>query len=503
MQRAYHSLSKLCTHKQWLLPLLLILGGALIRLNWVGTPVLDWHAWRQADTASVTYEYVQHGVDLLAPTFHDISNIPSGEFNPAGYRMVEFPIVNALQAWLLRAIPALPFTSTLRAFAIGAGVISMIALYDLVKQLSGRHTALWSLAAFAVLPFSIFYTRVVLPEPYVIMGMTVSLAAFIRWLQVEEAQKTDEGTSRRLQSWGWYSLSLLALIVTFLLKPFVAFFAPVYAALIWYFSDWKRFFDWRIWLYGIIAVLPFGAWRWWIQRYPAGIPANDWLFNGDGIRFRPAWARWLFYERITKLIFGWLGAGIVLLNLLRLHKRDTWVYAAWWLSALLYFSVIATGNVRHDYYQAILIPLFAISLGRGLQISTELYETLREKNAWLPRCGGFNTNHPEYRAAGMRVREVVPADAQIIAPAMGDTQFLFQTRRSGWPIGFSIDEKIDRGAAYYVTTSLDDEAHELMEKYRILEQTQQFVIIDLTAPAASESATPAATITEDETEEQP
>jgi hypothetical protein len=42
------------------------------------------------------------------------------------------------------------------------------------------------------------------------------------------------------------------------------------------------------------------------------------------------------------------------------------------------------------------------------------------------------------------------ADAKVIAPYMGDTAFLFQTNRTGWPIGFEIDKKIAEGAQYYV-----------------------------------------------------
>ncbi len=60
--------------------------------------------------------------------------------------------------------------------------------------------------------------------------------------------------------------------------------------------------------------------------------------------------------------------------------------------------------------------------------------------------------------------------------------FLFQTNRTGWPIGFEIDDKIELGAEYYVSTSLDDEARELLKKYHIIEQTPEFIILDLQKP---------------------
>ena len=77
---------------------LVILAGFLVRLYKINNPVADWHSWRQADTASVTRIYIQKGINLLMPRFDDISSIQSRIFNPYGYRMVEFPIYNALGA---------------------------------------------------------------------------------------------------------------------------------------------------------------------------------------------------------------------------------------------------------------------------------------------------------------------------------------------------------------------------------------------------------------------
>ena len=94
-------------------------------------------------------------------------------------------------------------------------------------------------------------------------------------------------------------------------------------------------------------------------------------------------------------------------------------------------------------------------------------------------------NHWEYIHAGEAVDRLTPLDAKIIAPAFGDTQFLYQTNRIGWPIGMDIPDKINRGATFYVTTTLDDEAHELMAQYQILAQTPEYVIIDLRQPKLS------------------
>ena len=54
----------------------------------------DWHSWRQADTSAVTRNYVKHGINILYPTYDDLSNVASGKDNPRGLRFVEFPLYN-------------------------------------------------------------------------------------------------------------------------------------------------------------------------------------------------------------------------------------------------------------------------------------------------------------------------------------------------------------------------------------------------------------------------
>ncbi|KKT78107.1 MAG: hypothetical protein UW75_C0049G0005 [Parcubacteria group bacterium GW2011_GWF2_44_8] len=102
--------------------------------------------------------------------------------------------------------------------------------------------------------------------------------------------------------------------------------------------------------------------------------------------------------------------------------------------------------------------------------------------SWTQVQGYFNVNHWEYVAAGRAVQRLTPPNSLVIAHAMGDTQFLFQTNRRGWPIGFEVEKKRQLGAQFYVTTSWDDEARELAELYRVIEQTSLYTIIDIRSP---------------------
>jgi hypothetical protein len=97
--------------------------------------------------------------------------------------------------------------------------------------------------------------------------------------------------------------------------------------------------------------------------------------------------------------------------------------------------------------------------------------------------GYYNINHPEYAKAGKVADQILPKNAKVIAPQYGgDTAYLFQINRSGWPIGSDIDQKIKMGATHYVTTNFDQEAQDLEDKYMIIEKTSDYLIIDLTKP---------------------
>ena len=83
----------------------------------------------------------------------------------------------------------------------------------------------------------------------------------------------------------------------------------------------------------------------------------------------------------------------------------------------------------------------------------------------------------------------------MIAPYDGDTAFLYQTNRQGWPIvEKNIDYLISRGADYYVSVKYDDLTNSLIadswpkgvemppkviKKYKLIERNDKFVIVQL------------------------
>lgn len=466
---------------------MMVIGGGLVRFYRLSTPLADWHSWRQADTAAVARNFTIEGIDLWHPRFDDLSSIPSGKPNLEGYRFVEFPFQALMIAAAAKVAPDFPLIVWGRLFSIGFSLLSLVLLYLLVKRHSGEAVALLAAFFFAFLPYNIYYSRVILPEPLFVCFTLAGLYGFDLFLdEFDRPLKILIG-----------SVAVVSFMFSLLLKPFSVFFWPAVLYLVW---QRKRTLK-KTWLITVVmlalATLPFWAWRWWAGKFPEGIPDWRWLLNSDGIRLRPAWFRWLLAERLAKLILGYLGVvPFVLGILIKPSEKEGWYYHLWLLGTLAYLVIFATGNVTHDYYQIILLPMVAVFLARGIWwLILETPPSLIRPLTWLavPTIVAlslgfswfyirdfFNINCPSIVAAGRAVDELVPPGARVIAPYNGDTAFLFQTKRKGWPMGGDIPAKIAQGAEYYVTVDLDtEELEELERDHKVVEKTAMYEIVKL------------------------
>jgi hypothetical protein len=466
------------------LPLLLIIFIAFfLRLYKIDNPIADWHSFRQADTASVTREYVKNGINLLLPHYHDLSNIQSGKDNPEGFRMVEFPLLNGITAQTIRS---LSFQSQEvlvgRLYSVIFSLITLTAIYFLGLKLSGKTTAIIAAGSFAVLPYSVYYSRVILPEPALLCLSTLSILLFLIFLEKKNPR--------------FYFLTIFTLSLSLLIKPYAIFLFPVFLSLTIYQSpqDIKNYLA----TFSLaICLLPLLWWRQWITQYPTGIPASDWLYNQGNIRFKGAFFHWLFEVRLFTLILGITGLVPAILGLAK-KGRDGLVYSVWLICLLAYSFIFAGGNIQHDYYQIIYLPLLCLLIGRGVVFLYSVPDALVSQKiitltllglttfslviSWYYVRGYFSVNHWEIVEAGQAVDKLTPPNAKIIAPYNGDTAFLFQTNRTGWPLGFYVDEKIKQGASYYVSVNYDDEARSLEKKYNTVTKNDHFLLLNLNEP---------------------
>ena len=181
----------------------------LVRVYKIDSPIADWHSWRQADTAAVTRNFIKEGFNPFIPKYDDMIGMAEKPMpNQGRYRFVEFPIYNmaayplyllfGVQEWLHRLVSII--------FSLG----STVFLYLLCKKYISVGVALLTSFTFALLPFNIYYSRTILPEPTFIF-FSLGMIYFIeRWIF----------KNTPLNFW----LGLFFAALAFLIKPWAIFY---------------------------------------------------------------------------------------------------------------------------------------------------------------------------------------------------------------------------------------------------------------------------------------
>jgi hypothetical protein len=466
MNKLINLVKSIVKSEYFLLSLLLIIGF-VVRLYKIDNPVADWHSWRQADTSAVSRNFINNGIDMLYPTYDDISSIQSGLENPTGIRMVEFPIYNALHTVLFNTFGVFNIEKWGRLSTIFITLLTSVFLYLLGKKHYSSKIGLLTSFFFLFLPFNVYFSRVILPDPLGVLFMVSGLYFF--------------GINTFLSG------ALFGL--AFLQKPF---FGVYLLPLLPYFLNKENLSGgWRLvlksnLLFAFLAFTPFVIWRFWTGQHPEGIPFYEWAFNGDRIRFHPSYFRWLFGERIGILILGTWGLIPFAYGLIRKLKNKFNLLFV--LSALSYLVIVATANVRHDYYQILIIPPIAMTLALGTSYLWRRSKIILVLSlltmfliSWDRIKPFYQVNHPELMEVGKIVDETLPKDAQIVIPYNGDTAFLYQTKRKGWPaVDDSIDNIIERGADYYVSIDLGStDTVNFSKRFETVARTNQYIILDL------------------------
>ena len=473
----------------WGATVLILVLAFVVRLWRIDAPLADWHSWRQSDTAAVARNFIKFGFDPLRPRYDDLSNIQSGKDNPNGYRMVEFPLYQLLGGGIVKLIPQLSIEVGLRlvtVFSVVATIgLLMVLTTTLVDPLTGILTGL----VYAVLPYSIYFGRVILPEPFAVFWAILSLFCLERG-----NNRVDKGSRG---GWGNVMLAGAFGALAILIKPTAGFLLLPAPYLIWRRYGWSGHSLIRLFAYSLIILLPLWGWRQWILQFPEGIPAFEWLLNDGNIRFKGAWFHWLFAKRIGELMLGYwgllpFGLGMAVVA----GKREGWFTRLLLLGNFLYLMVFAAGNVRHDYYQILLLPVISMYVAKGFAFL--LRNTVFSKRiayplslvaflfmlafSWYTMRTYYWINKPEIVEAGIEADRLLPKDAKVIASYNGDTTFLYQINRQGWPLGFEIEKKLPAGATHYVTispTDKDGETMDLASRYTVLVRNDRYAIIDL------------------------
>jgi hypothetical protein len=462
-----------------------------LRLYKLDTPLADFHSWRQADTASVARNFVDDGIDLLKPRYDDLSNIQSGIVNPHGYRMVEFPVYNAGIA-LLNTTNVCNIEVCGRLLSILAAVTTTMILFYLLLKEHGLLSAVMGSLTFAVSPFFVYFTRVVLPDPTAVAFAMSSI--FFLYLFTENQK------NRRL-SLLWYFISLICFALAVLVKPTTIFYAVPLGYLFIRTYTWDVLKKPLIYIFWILAFVPLLLWRQYILQFPEGIPASEWLFTSvntagglQNIFFKPSFFRWIFFERINNLLLGGFLTPFFILGALSRQKR--YLSHSILLGSLAFLFIFQGGNVQHEYYQTMIFPALAMFVGIGISYlhthsrqfisSTILIPVIMALYIFSVFISYYTVrNYYNYSDELVQISKIVRTltsrNDLIVTDTLGDTTLLYLSERRGAPAVYKdLTELKHDGYKYFVTQKIDVADEIISHKtHTPIFRSDKFVVFEL------------------------
>ena len=471
--------------------LTLILTIALLfRLYKINIPLADLHSWRQADTSAVARNYVKNGINLFRPVYDDLSNVQSGIINPQGYRMVEFPIYNAIVAVLYIAFPVFTLEIWGRLTTIIFSLIVISVIYYLLLKESNRTSAIFGSLTYAIFPFFVFFSRVILPETTALAFSM--LAIFFFYLNTEYKTKG-------LRFIIYYLSSSILFACALLIKPTIIFyFFPI---LVIFFRKHKFSLLKKLnfYLYFIITLVPLFYWRAYIKNFPEGIPYSDWLFTSintaqglKSILFRPSFFRWIFFERINNLILGGYLTVFIILGVITNQKK--YLLISFVFSALAYIFVFQGGNLQHEYYQTLILPVLAIMIGLGVSFVFD-----HKKDFINPifvsvlvfflflfsfyfsyfKVVDYYQYSQELIQEANIINSLTGSKDLIVTDRTGDTTLLYLSDRRGSPSIFRDPIDLKKLGYRYLITSSDGEINIMKPYFEIVFENEKFTLFKL------------------------
>ena len=402
-----------------------------IRLYHLDAPIIGVEKWRQADTASMAYNYYTDGFRFLYP-----------EINwggaTTGVVESEFPIFPFLVGLCYKSFG---FTEQWgRLLSVLFWLSAVFIIYQLLCKLSDRRVALWTAALLSFLPVPLYYSRAFMPESMMIMCSVAGVYFFVAWLETNKLRH--------------YILSTVFIALAGLLKLTPLYLLIPLAYLAWIKYKTRFFLEVRLWGFVILVLTPIALWYAHAHQLylQSGLTFGIWGVGEDkwgnlGLLLTPGFWKRILADRFIESYTTWAGFPVLVVGLLqRRHRRDR--FFDWWLIAVMvYIMIVAGGNYAHEYYQLPFIIPAAFFMARALARYIRRDILGKSMTIVMVAClvGIIILSAISYRgymsheegnwsllSFADQVQRKVEKDALIVAVDRGDPTFLYLVHRKGW-----------------------------------------------------------------------
>jgi hypothetical protein len=481
-------------------PILLILALALgLRLVCLDSPTFGFHSWRQSDTAAVCRNFDPGGWRLLWP------QIDWGGAGP-GYVETECPIY----CWAVAGVYAVfgEHVALARLVSIAGALAAIWFLYRTVDLCWGRRAALWGALIYAMLPLNVFYTRAIMPEPWMLGASAAGIYYFARW--------SRDGRALDL------ALSCIGICLACLIKlPSLCLGLPL-LYLAWARLGPRALMTPALWIYAIGVMAPVALWYWHARQIYLDSHLTFGIFDTDKWgQMTPLLSR-SFYANVFggKVIAGhlrYVGFPLVLIGAaLPCTRPGERMFHFWALAGLIFIFLVPIGNAVHEYYQLPLILPLAALMGRAVAAGWERHRPwMVAAVVALVFLSGVRYRYylrdqdparsPHY-ALGLAVQQVSRPGELILTvdPSLpGDPTTLYHSRRKGWslwpeklpdPVLAQISTEGAKLAVGVTENFRDDPSGQWLEHllatHAVIARTDAYFIVRLEPPAPASQTPP-------------
>jgi len=408
---------------KWLVLVLILVFGIGVRLKNFNALPIDAHPMRQTDTECVAY-FLYTGKSSF---FKPISCLIRPVSNVNGYFFLEMPFYQSLIATSYKIFGYYP--SSARIVNLVLYLLGSWAMYGLMSKWWNKKMGLMGVFIFSFVPGSIFFVgHAIHPDALAVSFIWISL--FFGW------KYQENGNYKNLL------LAGLFLGISVASRPFGLICLP----LLFYFLFLRKS---NIRDYLIILILSVGIyawWQWWTRNLGIDMSWENWVLAGR--------EKFLVFENVKKLIWknvigetmgkvvsGLAGVGLIV-GLIKKDKKMI-PLIVWLVGVIAYWFIAPDGNLTHQYYADVYIPLVVILATIGLNFIFEKSKILAILIIPFLIYNGIRTSNYHFDDRGKlaevvvakEIEKLIPEDKKIIYLAKGDSIPLSLSHRQGWILG--------------------------------------------------------------------
>jgi len=319
---------------------LVIVLGLIVRLKNFTVLPIDAHSMRQTDTECVAYFLYTGKASFFKPKACLMRPVT----NTDGYFFLEMPFYESLIAISYKIFG--PQIWAARLVNLFLYVMGSLVLFGLLKRWMNKLSGLFGVIIFSFMPGSIFFVGHAI-HPDVMAVSFIWLSLYLIWRYKESNKKFFLITSG------------LSLGISVASRPFGLICLP----LLGYFLYLKKSKLRDYFLILILSILFYGGWYGWTKFLKVDMSWENWVLYGREKMFDLGLLKNLIFKNVVGETMGKVVSGLAGLGLLvGVFKKDKRIIPLilWILGVVVYWLVVPNGNLTHQYYADVYMPLVVI-----------------------------------------------------------------------------------------------------------------------------------------------